>query len=435
MTRMGRVYALSVDGFTRSVLVLLLAGAAAAQDASPPVHYLGRRVARTMSYHGANWLVRKEREREERTSELLKALEIKPGQVVCDLGCGNGYHSLPLAEMVGEAGKVLCVDIQPEMLALLKRRAKQQGLLERIRPILCTATDPKLEPGSVDLLLMVDVYHEISHPESVLAHVRNALKPGGRVVFVEFRTEDLSVPIKHEHKMSKKQVVREARANGLKLVRSFAELPWQHVLFFERAELPVDSAGTGSWARTEGAPKISGVTVSSTARMEHGRVDGAVDVIFGGVAPAKKRPGPLTLSVTLTGSRVAGHPLRFLARPRSRPRDEAMWVSSPLVGATARLVHAGTDRRAADRSLVTWTMPFVRTGTTGSGVVLMFERTTSSEEIRVVQQRDRLTVVGVQRTWTPGQSCAFRFGIVTVEGATDTAATELYEAWSHEAVR
>jgi len=433
---MERVYAFRMRVF----LLLCFAGVVAGQEARTPVHYQGRRIATTMSYHGADWLLRKEREREERTSELLKVLDVKPGQVACDLGCGNGYHALPLAEMVGDKGKVLCVDIQPEMLALLKRRAKKANLLGRIEPILATATDPRLPPRSVDLVLMVDVYHEISHPARVLGHVREALKPGGRVVFVEFRKEDLDVPIKSEHKMSKKQVVREAKANGLKLVRSHDDLPWQHVLFFERADGEDHPKGAEGWSDVGGGEvRLDGLTVASSARLARGSVDGASDFIVRGVAPKKKTPGPLTLSVTLTGKRVASLPLRFMARARGLPRDRPAWVSSPMVTVGKGLAHGGTDRGAAlegsSRSDATWAWPFMRTETSGPGVVLMLERTTSSEEIQIIQERDRLVILGVQRRWSPGQAFAFRFAVAPVEAATDALAIERYEAWSHEVVK
>jgi len=417
------------------ILLLLLSwDAALAQDASAPTHYLGRRIAKTMSYHGASWLIRREREQEERTSELFKALRVQPGQVVCDLGCGNGYHALPLAEMVGPDGKVLCVDIQPEMLTLLKRRAQEKGVLDRIQPILGTATDPKLKPSSVDLVLMVDVYHEISHPESVLRHVTAALKPGGQVVFVEFRTEDLQVPIKHEHKMSRKQVVREATANGLKLVRAYEDLPWQHVLFFERAKDRSERPPLPTWRETERGPVVPGLEIRSEARLQHGVVDQATDIIFSGRAPEQKHRGPFTLSVTLTGDRVAGLPLRLFARARGRDGDPGMWVSSPPVGPGSRSVHGGSDRSDRDRSLVTWTLPVVRTETEGEGGVLVFERNTRSEDLQVTQHDGGLTVTGVQRSWRPGRRYAFRFGIMPVKAASDAAAEALYETWSHEQV-
>jgi ubiquinone/menaquinone biosynthesis C-methylase UbiE len=199
----------------------------------PLTHYKGREIAQTMHYTGAAWLTRESREREEDCTTMLKALNVKPGQTVCDLGCGNGFYTLKLAHLVGPDGKVLAVDIQKEMLTLL-RRSMQKEKLENIDPILATPLDPKLPEGKLDLVLMVDVYHEISNPEEVLAAVRRSLKPDGRLVLVEFRTEDENVPIKKLHKMSKDQILKEIVPNGFKLVEQFDKLPWQHVMFFQR---------------------------------------------------------------------------------------------------------------------------------------------------------------------------------------------------------
>lgn len=198
----------------------------------PPVGvYLGREVARTMHYSGARWLTRESREREEGTRLLLEHLGVTPGMTVCDLGCGNGFYSLKLAPMVGDEGRVLAVDIQPEMLDLLRERADGAGV-RNIEPVLGTTADPKLEPGSVDLALLVDVYHEFDHPEQMLAKLRRALAPRGRIVLVEFRAEDPAVPIKPEHKMSRAQVLLEMQANGFVLADEFDGLPWQHLLSF-----------------------------------------------------------------------------------------------------------------------------------------------------------------------------------------------------------
>jgi ubiquinone/menaquinone biosynthesis C-methylase UbiE len=213
--------------------------AAADQASIPPVktHYMGRRIAVTMHYLGAPWLMRESRQREEDCETLLKALDIKPGQTVCDIGCGNGFYTLQLARLVGEKGRVLAVDIQSEMLRMLKERAKEAGV-ENIEPIHGTPVDPRLPAGSVDLILLVDVYHEFSHPEQMLAAMRKALKPGGRIALAEFRLEDPQVPIKLLHKMSKKQIMKEFPANGLKLVEQFDKLPWQHLMFFARDDSP-----------------------------------------------------------------------------------------------------------------------------------------------------------------------------------------------------
>ena len=196
--------------------------------------YLGREIAHTMHWTGAPWLLRATREDEENGALLREWLAVQPGQSVCDLGCGNGYHTLPLAASVGAKGKVYAVDLQPQMLQLLAKRATQQRL-GNLEPIEATVDDPKLPPASCDLVLLVDVYHELSHPVRVMGHVRNALRPGGRVVLVEFRAEDPAVPIKPEHTMSKAQVVREMAEHGFALAAQFDGLPWQHAMAFTEA--------------------------------------------------------------------------------------------------------------------------------------------------------------------------------------------------------
>jgi ubiquinone/menaquinone biosynthesis C-methylase UbiE len=165
----------------------------------------------------------------------VKQLKVEQGQVVCDLGAGNGFYTLWLAKLVGEKGRVLAVDIQPEMLEMLKQRAQQEKI-SNIELILGTTVDPKLPEGKLDLVLLVDTYHELSNPAEVLAGVRKSLKPHGRLALVEFRLEDDSVPIKVLHRMSKGQILKEYTANGLKLVDQFDGLPWQHLMFFERDE-------------------------------------------------------------------------------------------------------------------------------------------------------------------------------------------------------
>jgi cyclopropane fatty-acyl-phospholipid synthase-like methyltransferase len=201
----------------------------------PPAltHYKGREIAQTMHYLGAPWLTRETRNEEEDCQTLLKALKLQPGQTVCDMGCGNGFYTIEMAKLVGEKGRVLAVDIQPEMLTLLKERGKKAGV-KNIEPILGTLIDPRLPDQSLDLILLVDVYHEFSHPEHMLRAMRKSLKPKGRLVLVEFRLEDPEVPIKLLHKMSKEQILKELPPNGYKLVEQFDGLPWQHVMFFER---------------------------------------------------------------------------------------------------------------------------------------------------------------------------------------------------------
>jgi ubiquinone/menaquinone biosynthesis C-methylase UbiE len=199
----------------------------------PPARseYRGREIARTMHWSGAPWLLRETREEEEAAGRMLAALGVRPGWTVCDLGCGNGYHTLRLASLVGPTGRVLAVDLQPEMLRLLEARAEQEQI-ENVVSIEAAPHDPRLPPGSCDLVLMVDVYHELAHPELVLARVRESLRSEGRLVLVEFRAEDPEVPIKRLHKMSKAQIRTELVPNGFELVEEFDELPWQHLMAF-----------------------------------------------------------------------------------------------------------------------------------------------------------------------------------------------------------
>ncbi|MCA9139126.1 MAG: class I SAM-dependent methyltransferase [Planctomycetales bacterium] len=202
--------------------------------------YLGRVLAKPMSHTGAGWLIRPERDQEENASESFTKLELKPGMVICDLGCGNGYWTLPMARKVGPEGAVYAVDIQREMLQKLQLRADQFEL-KNIRPVQGTIDDPKLPGNEIDLLLMVDVYHEFSHPQSMLWEIRRSLKPEGVVALLEYREEDPSVPIKPLHKMSKRQIMKEYESNGFKLVREYNELPWQHLMFFARDDSPLEA--------------------------------------------------------------------------------------------------------------------------------------------------------------------------------------------------
>ena len=218
-------------------IVLLLASAARAEVAAaadPAPTYMGRRIAQTMHWAGADWLTRNERAREESTARLLEDLRLKPGLVVCDLGCGNGYYTLPIARRVAPGGRVYAVDIQPEMLRLLSERAAKEGVTG-IENILGTEDDPKIPAASCDLLLLVDAYHEFSKPAEMLARIRKALKDDGRLVLAEFRAEDDQVPIKPDHKMSRAQILLELRANGFELDREFTGLPWQHLMYFRKA--------------------------------------------------------------------------------------------------------------------------------------------------------------------------------------------------------
>lgn len=197
--------------------------------------YLGREIAHVMGHQGISWLERPEREEEEGLTLLMEGLELKPGQVVADIGAGSGVISLLLAQRVGETGTVLAVDIQQEMLDALAAKCKQKGVTN-IEPVLGTTSSPRLKPGSVDLVIMVDVYHEFDMPYEMLSEIAKSLKPGGRIAFVEYRKEDPEVPIKEVHKMTEAQVKKEVQALDQKLVwlKTFGRLPRQHVIIFER---------------------------------------------------------------------------------------------------------------------------------------------------------------------------------------------------------
>lgn len=202
--------------------------------------YMGREISQVMGHRGAAWLERPGREREERTDLLIASLSLQTNSVVADIGAGTGYFSFPIAERVPE-GKVLAVDIQQEMLDIVEAR-KTRGAAANVDTILGTEQDPRLPEESVDLILIVDAYHEFSHPYEMGSAMATALKPGGRLVLIEYRGEDRSVPIKPLHKMTEEQTRREMAAVGLRWVRTEDFLPQQHFLVFER---PADRhAGT-----------------------------------------------------------------------------------------------------------------------------------------------------------------------------------------------
>lgn len=196
--------------------------------------YLGREIAQVMGHEGADWLERPERAQQENSDRLVEELQLKPGEVVADIGCGTGYYSRRMAQRVGPQGKVLAVDIQPEMLDLLSKRMAQLGITNVV-PVLGKAADPNLPSASIDLALLVDVYHEFDSPYEMMAAICRALKPGGRVALVEFRAEDPNVPIKALHKMSEAQVRKEMALQPLTLARTDEVLPWQHILVFAKA--------------------------------------------------------------------------------------------------------------------------------------------------------------------------------------------------------
>ena len=195
--------------------------------------YLGREIAHFMGPGGIPWLDRPEREDEEQPTKVIEALELKGGEVIADLGAGSGYFTFKLAPKVGDKGKVLAVDIQDEMIAELKKRI-EKNKTTNVETIQCTESDPKLPESGVDIVLMVDVYHEIAYPYEVMSAIRKALKPGGRMVFVEYRKEDPKVPIKEIHKMSIEQLKKEMAVVGLEHLKTVDTLPRQHIAIFEK---------------------------------------------------------------------------------------------------------------------------------------------------------------------------------------------------------
>lgn len=246
------------------LLVLLLTahtrGIPAAQETTTPVEaapryetrtehdpngtgkfYMGREIALVMGHEAAGWLERPEREKEEEPTKLLDALKLKPGDVVGDIGAGSGYFTFRLAERVGPKGKVLAVDIQPEMLVLIRQKMKARKL-SHVEPILGTETDPKLPAGAVDLILLVDVYHEFAYPWEMTQAMVRSLKPDGRLVFVEYRLEDPKVWIKLVHKMSEKQVRKEMEPHPVHWVETLDILPSQHVITFKKNGPPSKQA-------------------------------------------------------------------------------------------------------------------------------------------------------------------------------------------------
>ena len=196
--------------------------------------FLGREIAHVMGHQAAGWLERPEREEEERTDLAIKALGLKVDDVVADIGCGTGYYASRMAKAIGPKGTVYGVDIQQEMLDLLTRKMKLMRL-ENVKPVLGTEKDPKLPPGSCDMLLMVDVYHEIEFPYEMMRATIPALKSGGRLIFIEFRGEDPNVPIKEVHKMTEAQLKKEMAIHPeLEWLETKPDLPQQHVIIFRR---------------------------------------------------------------------------------------------------------------------------------------------------------------------------------------------------------
>ncbi len=214
-------------------LALVLGSAATLLQGQGQHPKSGRRIAQVMGAAGADWLERSERESEENPSKAIELLKFEKGMTVADIGAGSGYYALRIAEIVGPTGKVYATDIQPEMLSILKKRMRQKNV-GNVEAILGTEQDPKLPKKSCDLILLVDVYHEFSHPQEMLQKLKESLKDTGRLVLLEYRKEDPYVPIRPEHKMSVKEAKIEVEAEGFEFDKVIEELPWQHILIFKK---------------------------------------------------------------------------------------------------------------------------------------------------------------------------------------------------------
>lgn len=213
-----------------ALLVLGVIPAARAADRHPVT---GRVLAGVMGVGGADWLERAERENEERPKLAVQLMDLKPGMVVADVGAGSGYYTELMARAVGPTGKVYANDIQPGMIRLLEDRIRRQKLTN-VETVLGTESDPRLPANCCDLIVLVDVYHEFSQPQAMLRKIREALKPNGRLLLLEYRKEDPSVPIRPEHKMSVAEVRAEVEPEGFTFHRLLPGLPWQHMLYFNK---------------------------------------------------------------------------------------------------------------------------------------------------------------------------------------------------------
>jgi ubiquinone/menaquinone biosynthesis C-methylase UbiE len=209
--------------------LMVVMGMAVRADAQPRHPVSGRVIAPVMGVGGAPWLDRATREEEEAPAKAIAALAFKPGMIVADVGAGSGYYTVRMARAVAPGGRVYATDIQPGMLQRLEARVKAEGL-ENVVPVLGAVDDPRLPAGTLDLALMVDVYHELSQPQVFIRRLRATLKPDGRLVLIEFRKEDPKVPILEVHKMSVAEVKQELEAEGFVLAEVIDVLPWQHIL-------------------------------------------------------------------------------------------------------------------------------------------------------------------------------------------------------------
>lgn len=212
---------------------LLVYGKVAPSAGGTGKTFAGREIAQVMSWHGAGWLERRERSAEERPDLLLAALPLRAGMVVADVGAGSGYYVRKMAPRVLPGGRIIAVDVQPEMIALLQKQIAETRATH-IDTVLATETDCRLAPDSIDLALFVDVYHELQYPIETMQCVKRALKPEGQIALVEFRAEDARVPIRPQHKMSEAQIKKEAALLGLQWMKTVSSLPWQHLVFLKK---------------------------------------------------------------------------------------------------------------------------------------------------------------------------------------------------------
>jgi ubiquinone/menaquinone biosynthesis C-methylase UbiE len=212
------------------IILVVTTGVLVGAQSRHPV--TGRVIAPVMSVEGHRWLDRAEREAEEAPTKAIEALDIRPGMVVADVGAGSGYYTMRLARQVGPTGRVFATDVQRGMLDLIERRLTDEGLTN-VTTLLGSAEDPALPARALDLILMVDVYHELQSPQAFMRRLRDTLKPDGRLVLLEFRKEDPRVPIREEHKMTVDEARRELTADGLVFDRVIGVLPWQHILVFK----------------------------------------------------------------------------------------------------------------------------------------------------------------------------------------------------------
>lgn len=196
--------------------------------------YMGREISLIMGHQGAGWLERPERIQQEMPDQVVTNMTLDPDHVVADIGAGTGYFSFRIARQVPR-GKVLAVDIQQEMLDLIEQRKRQEGV-ENIEGVMGQIDDPNLAPNSIDAAIMVDAYHEFSHPYEMIKGIYEALRPGGRIFLLEYRGEDPTVPIRPLHKMTELQVVREMSVFGLDWTETLDFLPWQHMMIFTKVE-------------------------------------------------------------------------------------------------------------------------------------------------------------------------------------------------------